>query len=264
MDKIKTIIKKLFGVHEYSGYTPLHDLISVGYMHGFYMIPGNFLNENSVCYCIGAGIDISFDTELVVKYKSKVFIFDPMPEGKNHYNALKEALANGKTLTVGADQLRPFKYRITNKEFDTIQYLELGIWDEATKVKFYEPTRENYASHSILNLQNSEKYIEASVDRISNVMKRLGHNSIDLVKIEIEGAEYRVIETIVEDKIDIKIIVVEYDEIRNHSNFSYLWRIKKSTRLLLNSGYIMAYSNSKFKRTFIKKEVYDELKMRKT
>jgi FkbM family methyltransferase len=226
------------------------------------MIPDNFLSENSVCYCIGAGIDISFDTELVVMYNSKVFIFDPMPEGKNHYNALKEALSHGKTLTVGADQLRPFNYRITKEEFDTIKYLELGIWDESTTVKFYEPTRENYASHSILNLQKSDKFIEANVDRISNIMKRFNHNSIDIIKIEIEGAEYRVIETIIEDKLNIKIILVEYDEIRNHKGFLYLWRIKRSTNLLLNAGYKMVYTNSKFKRTFIRNDVYDLLMFR--
>lgn len=262
MDKIKTIIKKILGVHEYSRYSPLNELISVGFMHGFYMIPDNFLNEESVCYCIGAGIDISFDTELVVRYKSKVFIFDPMPEGKNHYNELKEALSKGKTLVVGADQLRPFEYRITKEEFDTINYLELGIWDEATTVKFYEPTRENYASHSILNLQKSDKFIEAKVDRISNIMKKYNHTCLDIVKIEIEGAEYRVIETIIEDKLDVKMILVEYDESQNHKGISYLWRIKKSTHLILNAGYKMVYSNRGYKRTFIRNDVYELLKSR--
>ncbi len=263
MDKLNTIIKKILGIHEHSKYTPLDDLISVGFMYGFYMIPDNYLNENSVCYCIGAGTDITFDTELVVKYNSKVFIFDPMPEGKNHFRDLKEALANGKTLTVGADQSDPFIYSITKEQFDTIHFVDLGIWDCATTVKFYEPTRENYPSHSILNLQKSDKYIEAKVDRMSNIMKQFGHTQLDLVKIEIEGAEYRVIETIIEDKLDIKMILVEYDERQNHDGISYLWRIKKSTELILNAGYKMVFSNNGYKRTFVRNDVYAELLARK-
>jgi FkbM family methyltransferase len=46
-------------------------------------------------------------------------------------------------------------------------------------------------------------------------MEQLGHDRIDLLKIDIEGAEYKVIESILADKLDIRVICVEYDECFN-------------------------------------------------
>ncbi len=260
MIKLKQIIKKILKVDAYTNYTPLNNIVHIGFIHGFYAIPDNLLNSNSICYCIGAGIDISFDTELVVKYDSNVFIFDPMPEGKNHYNDLVNAVNLGKTLTVGPNESEPFDYRINKDQLKKLNFIDIGIWDKETEVKFYEPTKDNYVSHSILNLQKSDKYIEAKVDRLSNIMKKLNHQSIDLVKIEIEGAEYKVIETIIADKLDVKMILVEYDEFHNHTGYGFLWRIKKSTDLILNAGYKMVFTNDFCKRTFLRNDVYEQLK----
>lgn len=262
MNKLKELLKRMLGVDAYANYTPLKDLIHLGFIHGFYAIPDNYLNEDSICYCIGAGIDISFDTELVVKYNSNVFIFDPMPEGKNHYNEVLDAVNSNKKLVVGADQIDPFTYRINASQLNKVKFIDVGIWDKESIVKFYEPTKDNYVSHSILNLQKSENYIEAKVDRLSNIMQQLNHTKIDLVKIEIEGAEYKVIETIIEDKLDVKIILVEYDEFHNHKGYSFLWRIKKSTNLILNAGYKMVFTNDFCKRTFVRNDVYEYLKSR--
>ena len=91
-------------------------------------------------------------------------------------------------------------------------------------------------------------------------MKSFGHTSIDLLKLEIEGAEYKVIETIIEDKLDIKAILVEYDEVFHSKGFPYLFRIKKSKDLLLNNGYKLVHTTDLFKCLFVKKEVYNKFK----
>jgi len=43
-------------------------------------------------------------------------------------------------------------------------------------------------------------------------MNELGHRKIDLLKIDMEGAEYKVIESIIEDRLDIGVIFVEHKE----------------------------------------------------
>ena len=259
MQGLKSLVKNILGIDAYSNYTPLNNLAKIGFENGFYAIPENFVNESSICYCIGAGIDISFDTELVYLYDSQVYIFDPMPEGKNHYLEVVDAVNSNQSLVVGADQKNPFTYRIGVNHLPKIKFMEIGIWEKPDVVKFYEPTQDNYVSHSILNLQNSEHYIEAKVDRLSNIMKELKHNKLDIVKIEIEGAEYKVIETIIQDRLDVKIILVEYDEFHNHKGYSFLWRIKKSTNLILDAGYKMVFTNDFYKRTFVRNDVYNEL-----
>lgn len=41
------------------------DLQEIGTKYGGWVIPVNLLNENSICYCVGCGEDISFDLGLI-------------------------------------------------------------------------------------------------------------------------------------------------------------------------------------------------------
>src|SRR5690349_9516499 len=76
---------------------PLKNLEHVGSRFHGYHIPSNYLNSKSVCYCIGAGDDISFDTELKIRYDAEVVMFDPTPASKDHFEQLKKAVKNNET-----------------------------------------------------------------------------------------------------------------------------------------------------------------------
>lgn len=256
---IKNIIKRILRLDPHSRISPINNLVSVGSVKHGYHVPGNFLNSNSVCYCVGAGEDISFDMELVTRFGSKVFIFDPMPYAKDHYTKLVNMTGKGEKLTIDKGEFA-YTYKVADSDFKNITYLGTGIWDEKKIVKFFDPARDNYAGHSIINLQHTTSFIEAPVDRLTNVMRDLRHQSVDLLKLEIEGAEHTVIDTIAEDKPDIKIICVEFDEVYHHKNQGYLWRIKRSTDQLLKSGYKIVHSTNQYKRTFIRNDVFNMLK----
>lgn len=247
------------GIHHQSSVKPLKNLSYTGSERHGYMVPDNFLNSSSICYCVGAGEDISFDTELKIKFGADVYIFDPSPYGINHFNEVKEFVTNGTPLSLDKT-LAPYNYKISVKQFAEIKFIPVGLWDEKKILKFYDPERENYSSHSAYLFTDSKSFIEAPVDRLSNLMKELKHTHIDLLKIEIEGAEYKVIDTIVKDKLDVKVILVEFDEIYNSSGKSFHFRIKKSCDQLKKAGYILAHSTVALKRLFIKKDVYDQLK----
>jgi len=253
----KSTAKKILGIDAQSGVEPLNKLQKVGSnFHGYY-IPSDFINKDSVCYCIGAGEDISFDTELKVMYDAHVFIFDPAPEGIEHFNKLKDYTARGEKLSIGKQQ--PFTYRISAGQLAEITYVAVGVWDQETILKFYEPEIENYVSHSVHMFKESGKFIEAPVDRLQQLMKKLNHSSIELLKIEIEGAEYTVIDTIIEDKLDIKVILVEFDEIYHSKDYKHFFRIKKSTDKLRQAGYVLAHSTSHYKRLFVRRDVFNQL-----
>lgn len=256
MQKVKNIVKRVLSLDYTSYLKPFHNIEYVGsHYHGYY-IPRNLLTSQSVCYCIGAGEDISFDTELKVKYDAHVFIFDPAPEGINHFAKLGKMVNNGEQLTIGST---PFTYRINAEQLSQITYIEKGVWDKDTMIRFYKPTVENYASHSIELFNHSDEYIEVPVDRLSNLMKKLKHTAIDLLKMEIEGAEYTVLKTIVEDKPDIKIILVEFDEVYHPKDARYIFRIKEATKNLINAGYTLAHSTPQFKRLFVRNDVFEKL-----
>lgn len=261
MQKLKNRIKKVLKVDYTTYLNQLKDLQYLGSRFAGYFLPKHILNEKSICYCVGAGVDVTFDTELVVNYNAKVFILDPAPEAYEYFNALKESTRKNEKVTVGKAPT-VFTYRADSQQLDGMKFMQTGLWDKTSVLKFYKPTVENYPSHSIDLFNDSTEFIEAPVDRLSNIMKSQNHQSIDLLKIEIEGAEYVVIQTIVEDKPDIKMILVEFDEVYHPKNNRYLFRIKKSTESLINAGYVLAHSTPYFKRLFIRKDIFDLLKLK--
>jgi len=258
MKFLKRMFKHFFGLDSQSGVHPLKNLFYIGSKFHGYTIPEKFLNQDSVCYCIGAGEDVSFDTELKRLFDARVFVFDPMPEGKNYFAKLKEKVAAGDSLPVEGDP--SFRYLISPEKLNEIVFIEKGVWDSETNIKFYAPTKDDYPSHSVYLFKTSGEYIVAPVDRLSHFMKKNGHEQIDLVKMEIEGAEYKVLETIVQDKIDVKIICVEFDEIFHSRGLAYMFRIRKTRRQLEKAGFILVHSTPLMKRTFIQKKVYQQLK----
>ncbi|HTS44296.1 MAG TPA: FkbM family methyltransferase [Puia sp.] len=258
MRPVKKLLKKALGLDPMANVKPLKNLVYIGSKYHGYTIPPNIIKRDSICYCIGAGEDISFDTELKVLYDAKIFIFDPMPEGKNYFVKLKEYTRNGKVMTIEGEN--SFTYRINSEQLDDMVYVEKGVWDEATTLRFYAPKLEDYVSHSAYLFKSSDKFIDAPVDRLSNFMKSFGHQSIDLVKMEIEGAEYTVLDTIVRDQLDVKIIVVEFDEVFHSNGLKFLYRIKKTSDELEKAGWILVHSTPMFKRTFIRQDLYQQLK----
>jgi FkbM family methyltransferase len=188
------------------------DLRQIGTDYGGWVVPFRLLNRNPVCYCVGCGEDISFDLGLIDEFGCHVYGFDPTP--------------------------RAIKYvREHAKQYDKYHFSDFGIWDKEDILIFYAPRNPEHVSHSILNLQKTEDYFEAKVERLSSVMQRNGHDKLDLLKLDIEGAEYQVIDSIIEDKLNIMILCVEYDERYNPLDNKYKERIKESVNKLVNFGY---------------------------
>ena len=263
MKPIKKFVKKLLRLEPHSDVTPIDGLVHVGSTFHGYHIPINYFDTSSVCYCVGAGLDISLDVELVTRFGAQVFIFDPMPYAFDHFTELVDKTANNQSLTIiEAEHL--YTYEINSKQLETITFIKTGLWDEKKQVKFYHPSNTDYAGHSIINLQNTNEYIEASVDTMAHCMKELNHHQVDLLKIEIEGSEYTVIDNVLKDKLDVKMILVEFDEFhhREGKNIATLRRIRQSTDQLIDAGYKLVHSLSYYKRTFIRNDVFNELQIK--
>jgi len=174
-----------------------NDLIEIGTKYGGWIVPAELLNAESICYCVGCGEDISFDIGLINYFKCNVYGFDPTPRAIRHV----ETVAGHNP-----------KYH----------FHSIGLWDKEDALKFFAPKNPAHVSHSLLNLQNTKDFITIKVNRLSALMEKFGHDRLDLLKIDIEGAEYKVIESIVEDGLDIRVICVEYDECFNPLDTAYL------------------------------------------
>jgi len=205
---------------------PRKDLVELGSAYGGWVVPADLLNPASICYCVGCGEDISFDLELIRRFNCDVYAFDPTPRAVAY--VAEHAGENG-------------KYR----------FAEVGLWDKPDTLRFYAPKDPRHVSHSLVNLQKTADYIEVQVDRLRNVMEETGHTRLDLLKIDIEGAEYKVIESLLEDNLDIKILCVEYDECFNPLDRDYKRRIRSSVNSLREGGYTLVCAQGSGNYTFV-------------
>jgi len=202
-------------------------LEKLGSAYGGWIVPTLDISEGAVCYLAGVGEDITFDLALIARFNCSVFAFDPTPRAKLHVHKQAAHLSQ-------------------------FHFFNFGLWDAEGMLKFYAPANSEHVSHSIVNLQNSDRYFEASCKRLSAIMREMGHSRIQLLKLDIEGAEYRVIDSLVEDRLDIGIICVEYHAIHNDADDEFPGQIKKSVARLCEIGYALVAVEPNLNYTFVK------------
>lgn len=238
-----------------------HKMQHLGSSYGGWNVPEGFLNKNSICYSAGAGEDISFDVELVKLYGCEVFIFDPTPKAVKHFEDLEKAIKKGTKIAINNNQDQ--FYDLDKDDLDKIHFLKLGLWNKRKKIKFFSPQNPGHASFSALNLQKTRNFIYGKVDKLSNIMKKFGHKKISLLKLDIEGAEYKVVESIAEDDLDIDLICVEFDEVNHPIDKRYKSRVQKSIKSLINKGYVIIYSDLNGTYTLMKDSFKNRSKLSK-
>ena len=144
---------------------------------------------------------------------------------------------------------------VRSKTADNPKYhfQEIGLWDHEGTLEFFAPENSNHVSHSLVNLQKTTDCIEVKVKRLSTLMDQHRHKKIDLLKLDIEGAEYKVLDSIIDDKIDIRILCVEFDEYFHQINKYYKSRIRYHVNCLLEYGFKLVHAANNGNYTFVKR-----------
>lgn len=240
LDIIKVLHTKFRKWTERDIQIPIRSIVPVeriGTAYGGWIIPKGFLHEQSVCYLVGAGEDVSFDLGIAHNYGCPVHIFDPTPRAIAHIKQLINALKKGEKMPC-ATSPGGFYLPYPAELAQSIHLHPFGIWDTDGILQFYTPENRNHVSHSLVNLQKSGQSIEVPVHSLKSVLEKLGHTHIDLLKLDVEGAEYQILNSIIEHNISIDTICIEFDETAaNHLDGHYLMRIKNCLEQLRNAGY---------------------------
>ena len=173
----------------------------------------DYIEESSIVYSLGVGDSIEFDNEIIKAHGCQVYAFDPTPFSVNW-------ISDQKTSS------KLFFHPWAISDFDGEMRM---IQRENKKGKKSDVMWTEISPNS--NYDNS---IEVSVFSIPSIMKKLNHASISLIKIDIEGTEYQVIDHMIENEIFPKQILVEYHHRFKDKNKKMTQR---SLANLRNKGY---------------------------
>ncbi len=174
------------------------------------------LSGASVVTC-GAGEDITFDVALA-QIGCRVVIVDPTPRAVRHVTEVLSRVgeASEASLVNGGRQV-PEAYNLSAIESGQITLVIKALWTEAGTVKFFEPCNAENVSHSIVNIQNDQDqnqidgYIEVPATTLETLLSDLGIDSLELLKLDIEGAEIAVLTDLARGKLRPTQLLVEFD-----------------------------------------------------
>lgn len=194
--------------------------------YGGWFIYDKNINKDSIVYSFGIGENIDFDLSIIKKYDCKVYAFDPTPKSIDW-----------------------IKYQKLPNHFN---FYEFGIEKYNGKITFYPPKNATHVSHSVIPKTNRQQnQISVPVHTFNTITKKLGHVQIDILKMDIEGSEYNVIDDILMSNIQIKQILIEF-----HHRFSGISarQTREAIKKFNNHGYkIFAISPTREEYSFIKK-----------
>lgn len=138
--------------------------------YAFSIMP-ELLKKNVTCFSFGVGENISFDMELIQRYDAKVYAFDPTPKS-----------------IVWANK---------NIKSDSIMFYPYGISTSDRKEKFYLPNNRKFVSGSVVKGKERggtrTRQIYVDMRCMKTIVKELGINKVDVLKLDIEGSEFGVI-----------------------------------------------------------------------
>jgi FkbM family methyltransferase len=202
---------------------------------GFYIHPA-LLNANSVIYSFGIGKDITFDIRCIRNHGCRVFAFDPTPKSINWIRSKK-----------------------INPRFTFFDY---GIACQSGLHDFFLPSNPRGTSGSLADSPavSRTKTIKVLMQSFHDITTQLGHHHIDVVKMDIEGEEYAVLDDILSTGISIDQILVEFhDRIFDSEKCMSAETVRK----LNDKGYVIFGHSINFEEvSFIRKELLQADKAR--
>lgn len=146
--------------------------LRLGSDYGGWTIIPDLIDSHAVVYSVGVGSDITFDRALIARFGCGVHAFDPTPMAR--------------------------EWIVRQDVPPQLVFHPIGLANMDEEVAFAMPLHEGWDSFSLPPEGSTEEVVHCPVRRLATIAAELGHDRIDLLKMDIEGFEYGVIDDALE------------------------------------------------------------------
>jgi FkbM family methyltransferase len=214
--RVSKVVKKLRYAPKIQVEPDSH-LLRLGSKYGGWTFEPSADLEGATIVSCGLGEDASFDVEFAAKYGAKVILVDPTPRAIRHFEEIEKRFGEPAKDTYKSGGKQPASAYDLSKVGRSQLILEpCALWTEVTKLKFFSPPNPEHVSHSIVNYQNEYRkdspFIEVPTITLQSLVEKYGMASLPLIKLDIEGAEVKVIQDLLAKSIRPRQLIVEFDE----------------------------------------------------
>ncbi len=147
------------------------------------------LGQDSIVYSLGVGDEIGFDLSVIDRFGAEVFAFDPTP---NSIDLLD-----------------------SSKLPERFHFYPWAVTASDGSLKFYPRLKKDGSKSDVMFTMIAEEetkddVIEVPAYSLTSIIEKLGHDRIDLLKMDIEGAEYEVLEGLLQSPVLPTQLLVEF------------------------------------------------------
>lgn len=178
-------------------------MLRLGTYYGGWWIP-EVAPTRGVALCVGAGTDVTFDLELQ-RLGYAVYTVDPTPAAVEHVREHAPSL-----------ELLPVGVWTTTGE---LQFMQDAVWDESWMIGDTVPAGTATSAGASFPVMSLDDLVAST-----------GHSDVDVLKLDIEGAEHRVLATMLASDLRPWTVAVEFDDHR-------VGPVVASTKAMRRAGY---------------------------
>ena len=144
-----------------------YNVVKYGTNYGMACVAVDLLDKSSIIWSVGVGRDVSFDKRLLASTGAEVHLFDPSP--------------------------RSVDWIMEHQLYEQFKVHQWGIASESGMKRFSLPSDENHVSGSLTADLGGED-VCLPFKTLDHTAKDLGHDTVDFLKLDIEGEEYRLLD----------------------------------------------------------------------
>ena len=156
---------------------------------GDWWISTEMIQDNQVVYSCGVGEDIDFELNLIDTCHVEVFSFDPTPNSA--------AWLRGQQLPT---QFHYYPWAIAEQDGSLYIYPRIR----------HDGSQSSTMFSIVAEAQDRDDGLEVPARNITGILSELGHNHVDVLKMDIEGAEYGALRHLLASTLRPTQILIEF------------------------------------------------------